>query len=98
MPIQQVRTDARHVERKPMQTKPADPVESFRRAMERALADVNALEKTGRAKAEDLAAGRTDNVHDVMISIDRAKTALEYTLTVRNKIVEAYKEITRMQI
>ena len=85
-------------ERKPLSQAAGDPVDSFRRVMENALAEVNDLEKVGRRKAEDLAAGRSENVHDVMIALEKSRTALEYVVTVRNKVLEAYKEITRMQI
>lgn len=98
MPIHSIRNHELGALRKPMQMQAADPVDGFRRAMAKALSEVNDLEKAARGKSEDLAAGRSGNVHDVMIALEKSKTALEYTLTVRNKVIEAYKEITRMQI
>lgn len=99
MPIEGVRSGLEmKALRKPMQMQAADPLESFKRVMEKALGEVNELERVARGKAEDLAAGRTDNVHDVMIALEKSKTALEYTLTIRNKVIEAYREISRMQI
>lgn len=47
---------------------------------------------------EDFAAGRTDNIHQVLIAAEKADVALQFTLQVRNKIMDAYNEIMRMQI
>ena len=42
--------------------------------------------------------GETDNLHQVMISISKAQTALEMTAQVRNRLVEGFQEIMRMSI
>jgi flagellar hook-basal body complex protein FliE len=47
---------------------------------------------------EDFAAGRTDNIHQVLIAAEKADIALQFTMQVRNKILDAYNEIMRMQI
>ncbi len=44
------------------------------------------------------ALGETDNAHDLMIALNKASTALNYTIAVRDKFLEAYKEIMQMQI
>lgn len=44
------------------------------------------------------ALGETENAHDLMISLQKASTALQYTVAVRDKFLEAYKEIMQMQI
>lgn len=48
--------------------------------------------------ADDFAAGRTDSIHQVMIAAEKADVALQFTLQIRNKIMDAYNEIMRMQI
>jgi flagellar hook-basal body complex protein FliE len=47
---------------------------------------------------EDFAAGRTDNIHQVMIAAEKSDIALQFTMQIRNKILDAYNEIMRMQI
>ena len=42
--------------------------------------------------------GETETTHDVMIALQKASTALQYTVAVRDKILEAYREIMQMQI
>lgn len=44
------------------------------------------------------ALGETENTHDLTIALQKASTALQYTVSVRNKLLEAYKEIMNMQI
>lgn len=45
-----------------------------------------------------LALGETNNTHDLSIALQKASTALQYTVAVRDKFLEAYKEIMQMQI
>ncbi|MCR5310362.1 MAG: flagellar hook-basal body complex protein FliE [Lachnospiraceae bacterium] len=44
------------------------------------------------------AIGETENTHDLIIALQKASTALQYTIAVRDKFMEAYKEIMNMQI
>ena len=44
------------------------------------------------------ALGETENTHDLTIARNKASTALQYTVAVRDKVLEAYKEIMQMQI
>lgn len=52
------------------------------------------------AENEELrwALGETDNTHDLTIALQKASTALSYTVAVRDKFLEAYREIMQMQI
>ncbi len=45
-----------------------------------------------------VALGETDNTHDLSIALQKASTALQYTVAVRDKFLEAYREIMQMQI
>ena len=44
------------------------------------------------------ALGETENTHDLTIAMQKASTALQYTVAIRDKLLEAYKEIMQMQI
>ena len=44
------------------------------------------------------ALGEVDNTHDLTIALQKASTALQYTIAVRDKFLEAYKEIMNMQM
>ncbi len=57
-------------------------------------------EYLSRAEDEELkfALGETENAHDLTIALQKASTALQYTVAVRDKLLEAYKELMQMQI
>ncbi len=42
--------------------------------------------------------GETENAHDLTIALEKASTALQYTVAVRDKFLDAYKEIMQIQI
>jgi len=42
--------------------------------------------------------GETSNIHDVLLSIEKAKLSFELGLQVRNRLLEGYQEIMRMQV
>ena len=44
------------------------------------------------------ALGETENTHDLTIALQKASTALQYTVAVRDKLLEAYRELMQMQI
>lgn len=44
------------------------------------------------------AMGETENTHDMTIALQKASTALQYTVAVRDKLLDAYKELMQMQI
>ena len=44
------------------------------------------------------ALGETENTHDLTIALQKASTALQYTVAVRDKLLDAYKELMQMQI
>lgn len=56
------------------------------------------LYKSATEKVLKYASGENIAVHDVMISMQNAKLSFQFAVQVRNKLVESYQEITRMQI
>jgi len=44
------------------------------------------------------ALGETENTHDLTIALQKASTALQYTVAIRDKCLEAYRELMQMQI
>lgn len=45
-----------------------------------------------------LALGETENTHDLTIALQKASTTLQYTVAVRDKVLEAYRELMQIQI
>lgn len=71
---------------------------SFADTLTDAIGSVNELQKTSDKKMQELATGKTDNVADVMIAAEKADIALKVMVQVRNKIIDAYQEIMKMQV
>jgi flagellar hook-basal body complex protein FliE len=44
------------------------------------------------------ALGQTDNTHDLSVALQKAQTALQYTVAIRDRAMSAYRELTQMQI
>ena len=59
---------------------------------------VNDLQHESSKKTEDFITGVSDDIHSVIIAGSKADLALQMTLQVRNKVMDAYKEIMNMQI
>ena len=62
------------------------------------LADTNQQLMQADKQLAGLALGETDNLHQVMISLDRAKLQFQLLVQVRNKLLESYQDILRMQV
>lgn len=71
---------------------------SFAEVLKESLEQVNALQARKTEKIQDLVTGKANSVEEVMIAVEEANLAFEFTMQVRNKLVEAYNELLRMQV
>ncbi|HYF83060.1 MAG TPA: flagellar hook-basal body complex protein FliE [Clostridia bacterium] len=71
---------------------------SFADFLNNAVSEVNKLQLDSEQLNEAFAMGKTDNIHQVMIAGEKAEMALQFTMQIRNKILDAYQEIMRMPI
>ncbi len=62
------------------------------------LQDVNQSQNQAADAVAQLAAGKTDNVHQVMIALGKAEISFNYMLEVRNRLLDAYKQVMQMPI
>lgn len=62
------------------------------------LGSVNHLTQVSDAKQRDLAMGKDVELHDVMIAAEKSSVAVNLTMQIRNKLVESYQEVMRMQV
>ncbi|MCL6623387.1 MAG: flagellar hook-basal body complex protein FliE [Fimbriimonadales bacterium] len=74
------------------------PEEDFAHMLMDALREVNSAQLHAAQVQNDLMAGRPVEYHDLVFAMERASIAMELTLQVRNKLLEAYQEIQRLQI
>jgi len=62
------------------------------------ISQVNESQAEGDLAVQKLHSGEAQNLHDVMISVEQADISLRMLVQVRNKAIQAYEEIMRMQI
>ena len=72
--------------------------ESFGKVLETMLRETNDVQVEAEKATEQLVTGETDNVHDVMLAMAKADVSFRMMLEVRNKLVDAYQEVMRMQV
>lgn len=70
---------------------------SFANVLQGYLENVDTTVKQASDLTIKAAAGEIENIHDVTIASQKSKVALELTVTVRDKALEAYQEMMRMQ-
>jgi flagellar hook-basal body complex protein FliE len=78
----------------PAATTPDD----FGQMLSNALDRLNQMEGTANNAATSLAAGEDIDIHQVMLTMQEADISFQLALQVRNKLVEAYQEVMRMQV
>jgi flagellar hook-basal body complex protein FliE len=59
---------------------------------------VNSLQKQADAAIDDLVVGNSKDIVQTMIMMEKADTSFRLMIQVRNKIIQAYEEIMRMQV
>jgi len=81
---------------------PAAPPSSagagFGKLVSEHLAGVNDLQVKSDGLTRAFAAGEDVNLHEMVLSAEEARLAMEFTLQVRNKLIDAYQEVMRMQL
>jgi len=70
----------------------------FSKVLEKSLDQVNEFQVEADTAIKEFLAGRNKNIHETLLTIERADTSLKILMQVRNKVLDAYKEIMRMQI
>lgn len=70
----------------------------FSQFLTEALQQVDALQKNADVASVGLATGQIQDVHTAMVALEKASLSLSMTVEVRNKVLDAYQEIVRMQI
>ncbi|MBI3900281.1 MAG: flagellar hook-basal body complex protein FliE [Gammaproteobacteria bacterium] len=70
----------------------------FSTFLSRELGSVNDKLINADTQVRRLAVGETQNLHETMIALEQAKLSFELVVQVRNRILEAYQDIMRMQV
>lgn len=83
----------------PGQASPAgESANTFVGMLRESLDKVNEAQHQADSAIKELVAGRSKNIHETMLTIEKADASLKMAMQVRNKILDAYREIMRMQV
>jgi flagellar hook-basal body complex protein FliE len=65
--------------------------------LKNAVGGVEQLHTNAQEQVTQLAQGDRQDIHNVMIAVEKADVAFQLMMQVRNKIVNAYQEVSKMQ-
>ncbi len=88
--------DRNFVHKGPQQEESKD--QSFADTLNEVLSDVNQLQVKAEQATEQMLTGNLESIHQVMIKTEEARLSLQLTGQVVSKVLDAYQEISRMQI
>ncbi len=77
---------------------PQPGAKSFSETLTQAIEQVNETQNKADTLATRVATGDMDKLHEAMIAMEKASLALELSVQVRNKVIEAYQELMRTQV
>lgn len=72
--------------------------QDFQAYLKRALGEVNDLQQQANQAIEQLIAGEQGDLQETIIALERADVSFRLMMQIRNKVLEAYQEIVRMQV
>ncbi|MBO8130558.1 MAG: flagellar hook-basal body complex protein FliE [Candidatus Marinimicrobia bacterium] len=71
---------------------------NFGETIKNFLEAVNSAQKESQEKVSDVITGKSDDLTEAMVKMEEARLSFNLMLEIRNKLVEAYKEIERMPV
>lgn len=63
-----------------------------------AITETNDLQLQSNEAVDELIAGRNKDIHGTMLALEKADVSLRLLTQVRNKVIDAYREVMKMQI
>ena len=75
-----------------------DKNQTFSATLKNAINSVDNLQKEADVMVQKLATGETKNIPEVLVSVEKAEIALKLMMQVRNKVIDAYQEVMKMQV
>lgn len=76
----------------------SEPVLSFGKLLKESLQRLNQSQIEADKTIKSFLSGEIGDIHKVMLAVEKASLSLRLALQIRNKVIEAYQEIMRMQI
>ncbi|MFK7827387.1 MAG: flagellar hook-basal body complex protein FliE [Oligoflexales bacterium] len=79
-------------------TGPTEDEKSFLDYVSEGVKTVNNIQANADKMSTNLATGKQENIHETMLAISQAELSFKLMVQVRNKALEAYQEVMRMQV
>ena len=76
----------------------AEGTKSFGEFLQDSIGKVNSIQNDANVAMEKLASGESQNLHETLLAVEKADIAFRTMNQVRTKVIDAYKEIMKMQI
>jgi flagellar hook-basal body complex protein FliE len=76
----------------------AEGAKSFGDFLQDSIGKVNSLQNEANVAMEKLASGESQNLHETLLAVEKADIAFRTMNQVRTKVIDAYREIMKMQI
>lgn len=96
--ISPLQVNGSSVVQKPQQTTASSLVKETGKTFEQMLSTLNESQLTSDSYVEKLAMGESVDLHDVMLNLEQNDVQFRVTLAIRDHLVDAYREIMRMQV
>jgi flagellar hook-basal body complex protein FliE len=71
---------------------------SFMDHLKEGIQEVNQMQKSADKMAMDVASGKSENLHETMLATTQAEISFNLMVQLRNRALEAYQEVMRMQV
>ena len=81
-----------------LQSSPDGKQTGFGTQLTQALEQVNELQLEANQQLTALASGQTDNIQEAIMALNKADLALQLTIQITNRAVDAYKQVSQMQV
>ncbi len=77
---------------------PKTEARKFSETLKEMVEQVDNMHKTAGQAARDFVAGKNIQLHEVMAAGQEAQISFQFMMEIRNKLMEAYQEVSRMQV
>ena len=75
-----------------------DVQSTFGEVLEQSIGKVNKLQTDANVAIEKLMSGESKNIHETLVAVEKADIAFKMMNQIRHKVIDAYKEIMKMQV
>lgn len=76
----------------------SDNAATFGTMLKDSIEKANEVQAQADRAVKELAAGRNKNIHETMLLMEKADMSFRLMMQVRNKVLDAYREVMRMQV